>query len=93
MRLLRATLFFIIVTIIDIFLTLRGLSERPEGNPIIRYYMEWIGPIPGLVLTKLILIGGAVFLLAMVSRKGGKAEAVLYAGTIVTLLLSSMWLI
>lgn len=94
MKLLRAIGLFVIVTLIDIFLTLRGVSERCEGNPIIRFYMDWLGPIPGLILFKIITVGGAIFLLICASRKGGRhIESIFYAGAIVTLLLSSLWLI
>ena len=93
MRLQRALGLFITVTLTDVFLTLRGLVERGEGNPIISFYMDWIGPIPGLVLFKTIVVGGAIFLLVCAARRGGKIESILHAGTIVTLLLSSMWLV
>ena len=93
MRLARAIGLFVIVTLIDIFLTLRGLPERCEWNPIVRFYMNWLGPMPGLILFKIIAVGGATFLLVCASRKGGQIESIFYAGTIVTLLLSSMWLV
>ena len=93
MRLLRAIGLFVAVTLIDFFLTLRGLPERGEGNPIISFYMDWMGQIPGLVLFKIVAVGGAIFLLICASRKGGKIESIFYAGTMVTLLLSSMWLV
>ena len=93
MRLRRAIGSFVTVTLIDIYLTLRGLSERGEGNPIIRFYMNWIGQIPGLILFKIVVVGGAIFLLICASKKGGKTETIFYAGTVITLLLSSMWLV
>jgi len=93
MRLQRALGLFITVTLTDVFLTLRGLAERGEGNPIIRFYMDWIGPVPGLVLFKTVVVGGALFLLICAARRGGKIESILHAGTGITLLLSSMWLV
>ena len=93
MQLLRAIGLFTTVTLIDIFLTLQGLSERGEGNPIIRFYMDWIGPAPGLILFKILTIGGAIFLLICASRKGREIESIFYAGATITLLLSSMWLV
>ncbi len=93
MRLLRAIGLFVTVTLIDVFLTLRGLPMRGEGNPIISFYMDRIGQMPGLILFKTVVVGGAIFLLICASRKGGKTEAILYAGTSLTLFLSSMWLI
>jgi len=90
---LRAIRLFVTVTLIDVFLTLRGLSERGEGNPIISFWMDLIGPIPGLVLFKFIAVGGAIFLLICASRKGREIENIFYAGTVITLLLSSMWLV
>lgn len=93
MKLRRAVYLLTLATLIDVFLTLRGLTERNEGNQIILFWMNKLGTITGIVTYKTVLIGGAIFLLICASRKGRKVESILYIGTMITLLLSSMWLI
>jgi hypothetical protein len=90
---IRPFIYLSIATLIDILLTFRGLSERGEKNPLYHYYMKLMGDFPGIAIPKLIMIGCAIFLLAVAAKRGWKVHPILYAGTAYTLLLSSSWLV
>ena len=99
MKLLNATLVYIISQIIDILLTLRGLPSGEEGNPFVLAWMHWLGTIPGMVIFKLLMaiaVVSGIILCQIASKKKGQPKTytwVLYGGAILTFLCSTLWLI
>lgn len=100
-------LLYILANCFDYYCTVWGLrvTTFPEGNPIIRNYMELLGVKEGLFVYKLIgvcLVIALVKLIEIVVRikKLPKAAllkkisyGVLYGGTAITVLAGSSWII
>jgi hypothetical protein len=61
----------IALQILDGILTLSGMHTfglAAEGNPLLRGLMGWIGPVAGLVVTKLLCIGVIVGLYSQMAK-------------------------
>jgi len=99
MQLLKPTLTYIASHIVDTHLTLRGLSNRGEGNPFMLAWMEWLGVTQGIIVFKLLLISLILFGVVLTRTKSKRESRsmdlswVLYGGALLTFLCSTLWLI
>ncbi len=101
------SLLYVLANCFDYYCTVWGIrvTTMPEGNPIIRNYMEFLGVKEGLFVYKLIgvfLVIALVKLIEIAARikKLPKSPllkkisyGVLYTGTVITVLAGSSWII
>jgi hypothetical protein len=97
---IMACVAYVAANAVDYILTICGLMNRHmgEANPIARSYMDVLGPERGLLLFKLIMVSIVilgVFIIDLIIKEKKiklRSEYILYAGAVITLLGSSLWL-
>lgn len=97
---IMACVTYVAANTIDYILTICGLMNRHmgEANPIARSYIDILGPEKGLLLFKLIMVSIVilgVFIIDCVIREQKiklRSKDILYAGAVITMLGSSLWL-
>ena len=70
-RILSLALILVVFQILDGALTYSGMSTfglRAEGNPLLRNFMELVGVLPAIALTKLVCIGVVIGLCSQAKK-------------------------
>jgi len=97
---IMACVAYVAANTVDYILTICGLMNihMGEANPIARSYIDVLGPEKGLLLFKLIMVSIVILGVFIIDRilKEQKiklrSEYILYAGAVITILGSSLWL-